>query len=79
MTTILAFSEHNHTVNKRKESVIFAHAYILTGMVNCATLTFDDVACLSKLATKNLHAESFAFRFAAVLRTTYTFFMCHCL
>jgi hypothetical protein len=30
-------------------------------MMNCATLTFDDVACFAVLATKNLDSESFAF------------------
>jgi hypothetical protein len=76
-TTIAAFSEDHHAVDKSINSVILTHAYIKTGMVDSATLALDDVAGLASLATKNLHAETFAFGFAAVLRTTYTFLMCH--
>lgn len=64
-------------VDEGVERVILAHAYVEAGMVDCAALTLDDVACLGKLTTKNLNTESFAFRLAAVLRTTYTFLMCH--
>lgn len=76
--TVFAFGKHYHTINQSKESVVFAHAYIKTGMMHCATLAFEDVAGLSMLATKNLHTQTFAFGFTSVLRTTYTFFMCHC-
>ncbi len=57
--------------------MIFAKAYVFTGMMNGTTLTHQNVASLSYLATKNLNAQSLAFRFTAVLRTTYTFLMCH--
>ena len=57
--------------------MVLADADVFAGVMDSATLTFDDVAGLSKLATENLDAESFAFRLATVLRTTYTFFMCH--
>ncbi len=43
------------------ESVVFAYAYVQTGMVNGATLTFDNVACFGILATKDFYTESFAF------------------
>ncbi len=69
--------ELNGAVNKRVERVVATHAYVNARTMHCAALTADDVACLSELPTKNLNAESFAFRLAAVLRTTYTFFMCH--
>ena len=59
------------------ECVIAAHTDVLAGIVLRATLTNDDVASYTLLTTKNLHAESLCCRLAAVLRTTYTFFMCH--
>ena len=57
--------------------MILAHADIYTRMVNSTTLTLYNVTCLNTLTTENLNAESFAFRLTTVLRTTYTFFMCH--
>ncbi len=39
--------------------MVFAHANIFTGVVNCAALTLDDVASLSILTAKNLNSESF--------------------
>ena len=41
--------------------MILTHAYVQTGMVNCATLTLDDIARFGVLTAKNLHSESFAF------------------
>ncbi len=72
-----ALLELNDAVNQRVKRVVTSHTYVLAGAVHRAALATDDVAGLSKLSTKNLHAKSFAFRLAAVLRTTYTFFMCH--
>mgnify|MGYP004448535399 CR=1 FL=1 len=69
--------EFYYAVYESIESVVFAHADVEAGMVNGATLTLDDVAGFSKLAAKNFHSESFAFRLTAVLRTTDAFFMCH--
>ena len=79
LTAVLTFGKYYDTVNQSKQRVILAHTHVFTGMMHCTALTFDDVACFCKLTAKNLNAQSFAFRFTAVLRTTYTFFMCHCL
>ncbi len=65
------------TINKRVKSVVTSHAHVHARTVHCAALTTDNVSGLSELPTKNLNSESLAFRLAAVLRTTYTFFMCH--
>ncbi len=71
------FLELNGSVNESVKSVIFTHAYVCARTVNSTALTADDVACLSELTTENFNAESLAFRLTAVLRTTYTFLMCH--
>ncbi len=57
--------------------MILAHTDIFAGIVDGSSLTNYDVARLSELTAEKLHAESFAFRLTAVLRTTYTFFVCH--
>jgi len=77
LASILTLGEENNTVNKRIDCVVLTHTHIKTGMMNSTALTLDDVTCLSVLTAKNLNAESFAFRLTSVLRTTYTFFMCH--
>jgi hypothetical protein len=60
-TTVLAFSEEDGTVNESVDSVVLAHTHVQTGVVNSATLTFDDVTCFGELTTKDFHAESLAF------------------
>jgi hypothetical protein len=60
-TAIFACGEHNYSVNKGIDCMILAHAYVKTRVVNCATLTFDNVAGFSFLTAKNLNAKSFAF------------------
>lgn len=45
--TLLACGEHYNTVDKSEDSVVLAHSDIEAGMVLCATLTLDDVACLA--------------------------------
>ena len=77
LAAIATFSEYNGTIDESVNSVVLTHSDIQTGMVYSATLTLDDVAGFGKLTTENLNTESFAFRLAAVLRTTNTFFMCH--
>ncbi len=57
----LAFSEDNYTVDQSEKSVVLAHTYVEAGVVNCATLTLDDVAGFAMLTTENLYSESFAF------------------
>ena len=69
--------EIDSTVNKSIERIVFANTYTVAGVVMSTTLANDDVACLYLLATPDFHAESLCCTLAAVLRTTYTFFMCH--
>lgn len=61
LATAFAFREDNCAVDESKQCVVFAHAYVQSRMVNCAALTFDDIARLSELSTENLDAQSFAF------------------
>lgn len=67
LAAVLSFGKHNHAVDEGEESVILTHAYILAGVMNGAALALQNVAGLSILATKNLYAKTFAFRFTAVL------------
>ena len=76
-TTVASFSEEHGAIYEGVEGVVLAHTHVQTGVMNCATLTLDDVACFGVLTAENLHSESFAFRLTAVLRTTNPFFMCH--
>jgi hypothetical protein len=69
--------ELHHAIDKSKEGMILAHAYILAGIVGGATLADDDVAGDALLTTKYLNAKSFAFAFTTVAGTTNTFFVCH--
>lgn len=59
--TLLTCCEHYCSVDKGEESVVFTHTYVETGMVNCSTLTFEDVSCLAVGTTEDFHTESFAF------------------
>ena len=60
-----------------EQCVVFAHAYIFTGVMLRAALPHNDITRDATLATKNFDAEPFRFRLASVFRTSYTFFMCH--
>ena len=53
--------EHYSAVNKGIKSVVLAHTYISTRVVNCTTLALDDVTCFCERATENFNAKSFAF------------------
>jgi hypothetical protein len=57
--------------------VVFAHAYVSTGVVLSASLTDDDVAGYYLLAAEFLNAQAFAMRFTTVARTADAFLMCH--
>ena len=61
LASVATFGEHHCAVTEGIESVVFSEAYILTGVVDCATLTFEDVAGLRKLAAKDFDAKSLAF------------------
>ena len=65
------------SVNESIQGVILAHANVSAWTVNSTALTADDVTGLCELPSKKFHSESFAVRLTSVLRTTYTFFMCH--
>lgn len=53
-----ALVEIHHAIYQCVEGVVLAYAYIGSGVVLCAALANDDVACDHFLATPNLHAES---------------------
>jgi len=57
--------------------MVFTDTYIFSGMVHCTALTHENVTGFCNLTTEYLNAQSFTFRFTAVLRTTNPFFMCH--
>ena len=59
--TVLSFRENNYTVNQSVDCVVFAHTHVLAGVMNCTTLTLDDIACFAILTAENLNTESFAF------------------
>ena len=46
------------TVNKCVECVVRTHTHVLTGMVYCTSLTYDDVTGLAYLTAENLYTES---------------------
>jgi len=74
---LLSFGKDDTAVHQCKEGVVFADAYIATGMMTGTSLADEDVATGGELTPKDLHAKSFAFGFAAVLGGTYAFLMCH--
>lgn len=75
--TLALLAERHRAVYQSEQGVVLAHTYVLAGVVNSTSLTNDDVASLSELTTEKFYTESLALRLTAVLRTTYTFFVCH--
>lgn len=73
------FLETYGPVHQSEQRVVLTDPYVFARVVNRTALTHDDVPSLSHLTAKEFDAQTLAFRFAAVLRTTYTFLMCHCL
>jgi hypothetical protein len=57
--------------------MISAHSHVVAGVVDSAALTDDDVASDAMLTAKDFYAQAFAFGFATVTGTTYTFFVSH--
>ena len=55
---VTTFVEFHCTVNESIERIVFTDGNILTGIVLCATLANDDVACQTLLTTPDFHAES---------------------
>jgi hypothetical protein len=73
------FSEFDETIAECKQSVVFTDAYILSCVILCSALANDDVACDRRLAAIDLYSQPLALRVAAVLYTTFTFFVSHIL
>ena len=65
------------SVNESIQGVVLTHAHVSTSTMNSTALTANNVTGFCKLPTKKFHSESLAVRLTSVLRTTYTFFMCH--
>ncbi len=61
LAAVLACGEGYGAVDECIDGVVFAHAYVETGMVDGAALTFDDVAGFGKLTAEEFHTETFAF------------------
>ena len=47
LASLLACGEHYNAIDEGEKSVIFTHAYVETGMMHGATLTFEDVTCFA--------------------------------
>ena len=67
--------ELHGSVDECIECVILTDSYVVAWVVLGATLTNDDVASHALLTAENLDTQSLGCTLAAVLRTTYTFFM----
>ncbi len=74
---VLSTLENNHAIGEREQSMILAHSHIFARVVFGPALANDDVSSNNFLAAKNLYAEAFTFRFAAVFYFTFAFFVCH--
>ena len=57
--------------------MVLTHTDVFTGIVYSTALANDDVTSLSELTTEQLNAQSLALSLTTVLRTTYTFLVCH--
>ena len=55
---VLATLECYNAVNQSVESVVTTHTDVCTGVVNCTTLTYDDITGFAYLATPNFHTKS---------------------
>lgn len=78
---LITFSlpEFNRTVRKREQRIVSANTYILARMILRTTLTNEDIAGNRGLTTVDLYPQPLAVRVAAVLYTTFTFFVSHIL
>ena len=56
-----SFFESNGTADQRKKGMVLAHTYILARMVHRATLAYDDIPSLCKLATIEFNPQSLTF------------------
>ena len=69
--------ELNRSVDECIQRVVLTDSYVVARVVLGAALANDDVAGYALLTAENLDAQSLGCALAAVLRTTYTFFMSH--
>jgi hypothetical protein len=78
---LIAFSlpELHHTIGECKQRIVLANTYILAGVILRPALTNDDIAGNGGLTTVDLHPKALALRVAAILYTTFTFFVSHIL
>lgn len=60
-TSVTAFCKYYSAVDESIKSVVLTHTDIQAWVVNCATLTFQDVAGFCILTAENLDAKAFAF------------------
>ena len=69
--------EVNGTIYESVESVVLTNGNVVTRIVLSTTLANDNVTSNTLLTTEDLDAKSLSCALTTVLRTTYTFFMCH--
>ena len=65
----------NNAVNKSKQRIVFADAYVRAGMNFRTSLANKDVACENCLTIAALHAKSFRLAVSTVVGRAGTFFM----
>lgn len=53
---VSTFLESDHTVYQCVKRMIFTHTYVRAGIVDCATLTNDDITGYTFLSAENLYA-----------------------
>ena len=70
-------SELHFAVDQCEQSVILAHADVVTRVNARTALTDNDAASIDALTAVHLDAQSFLLGIAAVSRSAAAFFMCH--
>lgn len=55
---VFFLAEFYFTVCKSEECVVFTYTYVLTSIVFCTTLTYDNVSCDCFLTTKNFDTQA---------------------
>lgn len=53
--------KYNFTIDKCKKSMIFAHTYIKSGMMLCASLSYNNISGFATLSAEYLYAQPLAF------------------
>ena len=65
----------NNAVNKSKQRIVFADAYVRAGMNFRASLANENVPCEYRLTVASFHAKSFRLAVSTVVGRTGTFLM----